>query len=852
MAVGSVPRTSAPAATARRSDPSPVTLPVTSAGTSTAAAAVRSPERVVLRLLGALEAARIEAPRLAVALRTLGARATTAADPLSPLPARLRSLVRKVTMPAAREKGQWEMRESLLAPPPFSATWRQAWPKGSHLVFETARAPGATYVVEVAGRVVWRRDGGQQRTPFAEHEVPLDAHVRAGEEAALTLRTLGRGIAYFGAPRVLARTGDGMPSVILIAVDTLTAEAVGFAGSKRKLSPRMDALAASGAAMPQAITNANWTRASTLSMFASEYSTTLGINVHSWWLDRQKRSQLYQRHEGMLPELLKRAGYETAAIVNNLFVLGYHGAGVEVGFEHVTDFRTDHRDTPDVTAATLEYLKKRKDRPFFLFMNLNTPHHPYTPPPRYLAGVERPGERLHPEHKRYLGEVKFADDYVGRVLAALDAHGMRERTLVILTADHGEGLRADLAYTNVAIGRFSRFTHTVNMYDEVVRVPLAISRPADIPRGQVIQEQVRLLDLAPTVLGLVGLPQHPQHRGVDLSAALRGRGQVPSDLPAFVEGKKISSLRWKGYKYIHREPGFERLARRRDNGAVTRVPEELYAVGHGDPRELRDLTASKPSVLAELRAAHRAWRAQMARGVLPKGRALTAVSPSPSEATPSAAPSPSVSPPVPEVARATPSTRALPKKPATTELLLTSDAQPRHVKGRLVARAGRIVRYRLRNSGLDDALWLSSPTTLDFELRADGGEDRLSVHTEPPDAELSLEVTVDARALPAEKLWVGPFGLPLLSAPFVVRRDQHLWLASAEAPPRRRGEFGLLLWREGSGRLPAGTLASPPGQQGVAAEPAHDGASGGEALEADVENALRGWGYIQAGDKVLK
>ena len=281
-------------------------LPAGAAAASDVALALRSPDRVVLRLLGALSEARLDAPRLATAVRELGGRATSSPDPLSRLPAHLAPLARKVTFPSAREKGQWEMRESLFAPPPFAATWRKTLPANARLVFETARAPGAIYSIEVGGRAVWRRDGAAQRTPFQEHDVPLAAHLRPGEEAQVTLRTVGRGPAYFGAPHIVARTGDGPPSILLIAVDTLTAEAVGFAGSTRKLSPRMDRLAASGAAFPQAVTNANWTRASTLSMFASEYSSTLGINVHSWWLDRQKRAQLYRRHDGMLPELLKR------------------------------------------------------------------------------------------------------------------------------------------------------------------------------------------------------------------------------------------------------------------------------------------------------------------------------------------------------------------------------------------------------------------------------------------------------------------------------------------------------------------------------------------------------------------
>lgn len=844
----------------------------------------RPRERIALRFLGALPQAVVEAPRLWAAAKEIAGRAMMAPDPLSRLPARLATLARKVTFPAAREKGQWEMRESLFAPPPFKAGWSLVLPAGARLSFDLPRSPGVSYAIEVESggetQRLFSRDGASAagvRVPWTAHTVDLGAY--AGKQATVRFVTDGRGPAFFGAPRLYAPGSpdaeQAPPSVLLIAIDTLTAEAVGFSGSKRGLSPVMDKVAGAGAAFPQALTNANWTRASTVSMFGSEYSTTMGINVHSWWLDRARRAENYQRHHGMLPELLKRAGYQTAAIVNNLFVLGYHSAGVEVGFEEVTDFRTDHRDTPDVTEATLAFLKKNKDRPFFLFMNLNTPHHPYTPPPQYLRGIERPGEHLHPDHKKYLGEVKFADDYIGRVMRALEQHGMRERTLVILTSDHGEGLREDVAFTNLAIGRYSRFTHTVNMYDEVTRVPLSFTRPADIPAGRVLKEQVRLLDVAPTILGLVGLPLHPQHRGVDLSAAILGHGPVPADLPAYIEGKKVSSLRWKGYKYVKREPGYERISRKRD-GVPRRVPEELYALAQ-DPRELRDLAASKPELLRELRAAHQKWQRSLSAGVLPAATGdshATATSGTPAEAGTAsqdgrAAAGENDKPPntatyansangTPAASNATglsrlnpPSGRTAPVRPARTYLLVASDRTPHVVSGSLRARGGKIVRYRMQGTSIDDAIWPAAPDRLDFSFRADGGEDRLYVQTEPPGATLELEIRVDDRKLGAGELGVGPFGLPLVDPPFVfgpAELGSTLW--AQEAPPRQAGVFGVLVWREGAREASAGDPNEPPAEEGSAA--GSGSGSGEQALEKDVEDALRGWGYIQKGDKVLK
>jgi arylsulfatase A-like enzyme len=734
----------------------------------------RPPEKVFVRLLGALGEAEIVAPRLRAALSEISGRASLAPDPLSRLPGNLQPLARKVTLRGDPAKHLWEMREALFAPPPFRATWKLRLPPGARLGFETAGSAQATVAVEVVRGPAARRilSVPARGAPWAEREADLS--VFAGEEVGLRLVTEGRGHVFLGAPRLWGRAPDAPPSVIILAIDTLSAEAVGFSGGGPP-TPSLDRLAARGTVLPQAFTNANWTRASTLSMFASEYSTTLGINVHSWWLDRARRAELYRRFEGMLPELMKRAGYATATIGNNLFVLGYHSAGVEMGFERVSDFRNDHRDTPDITEATERFLRDHRERPFFLFLNYNTPHHPYTPPARYLARL--PGARgMHPELRRYYGEVAFADDHTGHIVRVLDDLGISDRTLVVLTSDHGEGLRDDVSYINVAIERYSRFTHTVNLYDEVMRVPLAFVRPADIPAGRRVPVQVRLLDLAPTVLSLVGLPPHPQHRGVDLSPLLHGRGEPAEPLPAFTEGKKCSALRWKGYKYIHREPGFDVISRKREGFTPRRVPEELYHV-EADPRELKDLVGSKPAMLDELRQAHRMWRQELLAG--PRARAPW---------TPAGA----------RVVEAPAAPRA------RTHLAAAGDGPARVIAGSLEAE-GAIRRYRLLSDARDHALWLARPNRLDFSFDVRAGEGRLYVETHPPGAPVRLVARADGRTLGNGELM----------------------------------RFGVRLWREGA--LATEEAEAPREEPGQT-----------EKLDHEVESALRGWGYIQQGEKVLK
>jgi hypothetical protein len=226
------------------------------------------PEKIHLRLLGALREARLEAPRLASALRELGTWPMQHADPLSRLPPSLAPLARKVTLAGAREKREYQLREALYAPPPFRATFRVNVPPGARLAFETASSGAIRYAVEVGSRRV-ASGLSRGRAVWAPAEIDLSAF--AGQEVALSLVSEGSaGHLFFAAPRLYGKADDAPPSVVLLAIDTLTAEVVGFSGGDRGLTPNMDRLAAEGVAFRQAFTNANWTRASTLSMFASE------------------------------------------------------------------------------------------------------------------------------------------------------------------------------------------------------------------------------------------------------------------------------------------------------------------------------------------------------------------------------------------------------------------------------------------------------------------------------------------------------------------------------------------------------------------------------------------------------
>jgi hypothetical protein len=192
--------------------------------------------------------------------------------------------------------------------------------------------------------------------------------------------------------------------------------------------------------------------------------------------------------------------------------------------------------------------------------------------------------------ERYAREVEFVDEELGRLLAALDARGLRESTLVILVSDHGEGL-----------GDHGIIGHCDQLYDSLLRVPLILSWPGRLPAGAVVTEPARLVDLYPTVLDLLGLPVPAGLEGVSLGAWLHGtpprlvtvaetfRPEASADLQAIVTD---------GLKYI--------VNRSAGNA------EELYDLRE-DPGELRDLSEDARKITARLREQLERVLAELAR-----------------------------------------------------------------------------------------------------------------------------------------------------------------------------------------------------------------------------------------------
>jgi choline-sulfatase len=354
------------------------------------------------------------------------------------------------------------------------------------------------------------------------------------------------------------------PNLLLVTLDTVRADHLGCYGYAAAETPALDRLAREGVRFAQASSPVPLT-------FPSHSSLLSGLLPPHHGM-RNNGAGAFPAGNATLATLLAAAGYRTGAFVG-AFVLD-HRFGLGRGFAVYDDeIERDpaagaaleaERPGNVVVDRALAWLAKDDSRPFFLWVHLYDAHAPYDPP--------SPQRERHPG-RPYDGEVAFDDAQVGRLLAALAARGWADRTVVAVAADHGEGL-----------GEHGELTHGLLLYEPTLRVPLLVRAPGAVAPGRVVATPVSLVDVAPTLAGLLGRrlppPPHGALDGRDLSAALRDGGEPPpADL--YAETQYPRTFGWSALAAL----------RRRDRKYIASPRPELYDLA-GDPGETANLAAS--------------------------------------------------------------------------------------------------------------------------------------------------------------------------------------------------------------------------------------------------------------------
>jgi arylsulfatase A-like enzyme len=301
-------------------------------------------------------------------------------------------------------------------------------------------------------------------------------------------------------------------NVLLITLDTTRADHLGCYGYKPAKTPNLDRLAQEGVRFTRAYCPAPLTLPSHASIMTGLYPVTHGVRNNGHDLPSGIRT---------LAEILKGRGYSTAAFVSFFSVDSRFG--LDRGFDVYDDtfrsespFKTQNaeRRAEETFAGFSRWLETNGKNRFFGWVHYYDPHLPYDPPSPYKEEFD--GDP-------YDGEIAYMDRYVGAVLDRLKEQGVLERTIVVIAGDHGEGLG-----DKVELG------HGIFLYEETLRVPFILHNPAVFPRSQLIESQVRLVDVAPTILETIGLKNEAAGMaGQSLLAWLRGKSR--KDLDSLVE-----------------------------------------------------------------------------------------------------------------------------------------------------------------------------------------------------------------------------------------------------------------------------------------------------------------------------
>jgi len=372
------------------------------------------------------------------------------------------------------------------------------------------------------------------------------------------------------------------PNVVVISLDTLGARHVSTYGCRHPTTLRIDQIGADGAVFTDTICHYPTTPGSHATLMTGVLPAVHGV---------RRVTDGSPLDVPMLAEIFRHAGYVTVAVTEDnalpgeLFARGFHRY-----WENSAGFAKTPGMARETFGQAYAWLGARPVEPFFLFLHTYQVHWPYDPTPRDLRAVRdgRGGDGADPAWP-YEGEIRFTDHLVGRFVSRLRRLGVLDRTIVVITSDHGE-----------AFGEHGTWQHGDMVYDEVMRVPLVVRGPG-VPAGVRPGAPVGLVDVAPTVLELAGLEVPTTMQGRSLVPLLRGRTLPPRPRVAELHGYVVP---------VRYEPNL-RAVWLDGRKAIYDVDHDRWQVFDivADPGEQHDIAATASDTIATARSAVTAYEA---------------------------------------------------------------------------------------------------------------------------------------------------------------------------------------------------------------------------------------------------
>lgn len=303
-------------------------------------------------------------------------------------------------------------------------------------------------------------------------------------------------------------------NLILISIDTLRPDHLGFAGYSRSTSPNMDGLAAEGVVFTNAYSQSGWTLPSMVTILTGLYPRDHGATTFSSAVKKGIPS---------LAAVLGQRGYDSRGIVSHLLLTPEYG--LDNGFDEYDYSILDDGNPHDISTSeqltdkALESLDDMEE-PFFLWVHYFDPHFKYLPHERWASFGDSDADR-------YDQEIAFTDQHIGRLLDFLRESNLYENSVIVLTSDHGE-----------EFGEHGGSMHRTT-YEEVVRVPLVIKAPLLEPGSR--NDRTDQIDLFPTILEILGTETGSDFGGRNLFGSERKGGAVfiERDRPAWFRQRAV-------------------------------------------------------------------------------------------------------------------------------------------------------------------------------------------------------------------------------------------------------------------------------------------------------------------------
>ncbi len=548
-----------------------------------------------------------------------------------------------------------EYRGAIYAHSPSSLAYDISVPRGARLHFGLGvaeRENPVTFRVLADSKEIYARtvadpdtweDGGIDLAAYAGRKVRLDFQTAAGKPGA---------VGFWANPLLLAESPRAPTNVLVYMIDTLRADHSSLYGYARDTTPYLKKLGTQGLVFEDCTVQATWTKPSVASLLTSLYSYTHGI---------VRDDDTIPKGSVTLAGQLRSAGYVTASILAN--PLAGRISGLDRGFDYVSEWQVvarnlnDARDRATDSAAVnkvaFPWLERHRDEPFFLYAHATDPHAPYRPPAGFEEKFANPAESaefdrdfrklkqralsrggfaisralckqagIDPDRfirraiDRYDAKILHNDASLEQLLGKLKELGILENTLVIVVSDHGEEFW-EHGWTG----------HGQSLYQELAHGVLLLWNPKLLPVPRRIADPVQLIDVMPTVLGLLGLAIPDTVEGQSLAPFANGqpfqrRGLVVTSRFAHPYGQHdeldpenhIDSIALldAAWKLVYREQG--------KSVGLNKV--ELYD-RRADPADSKNVAAQNPQVLDTMLAALGNWTAaqKRIRGALGHGAA---------------------------------------------------------------------------------------------------------------------------------------------------------------------------------------------------------------------------------------